>query len=194
MSGAAVILAYANPLGGQPAASTFVVERLDHGVALHKPLGPDWLRGAVFGFVGLVTCVVTAGMAGSTFVERPRNRDPLSVLIPILLVLAGIAALLLWHAWRVCRQRTLSVVLRAGRLTVTHSVWTVTGRPWAIARVRRFSVATSGVEVIRLRLLGNVMATNRFRLGRAFLHNLPRDECVWIAGLLNAALPGEPPT
>ena len=106
MSDAAVIMAYANPLGGQPAGSTFVVERLDDGVALHKSLGPDWVRGAVFGFVGVVTCVVTTTMAGSALFERPRNRDPLWVLIPIVGVLAG-------HRWPAALAR-LAALSQAG--------------------------------------------------------------------------------
>ncbi len=188
MDDTVAILAYANPVGGQPAGSTFSVEPLVNGLALHKPIRPDWLRAMVFGGVAGVTILVTAGLAISAASVRARNRESLSVLLPVFALLAAIAALLLCHACRTWQARVLSVVLQSGRLTVTHSVWTVSGRPWVMARVRRFTVATAGVELRSLRRIGHVTAVNRFGLGRPVLQNLPRDECVWIAGLLNGAL------
>ena len=186
-----ITLAYANPRGGQPLGSLFTVEELPDGVVLSKPVPPSSLTAATAGLVGLLTlCFALAAIFGICD-ERGDHRSggEWALIVGVIVVLLGLGYICLAHAWFLAQRRTLHVSLRGRHLTVANGLWTLGGRPWHTTSARRFTVTVAQPDVVRRRLIAGVIVHSRFGFTRAFLTNLPKDECIWIAGLLNDALP-----
>ncbi len=189
MDRSAPILGYANPLGGQPPGSRFEVDPLPAGVALRRALSADRLEAFAVVLVALFVlagCGVCCG--GVAFGRHHDWSNRMAAVLAAALLAAGVR--LLGYARGVGRPRTQTIVLTGDRLVVTHAGWTVTGRPWSARRARAFGVV-SDAQLIAPRRRCGVGARGRLGVMRSFISDLPRDECLWIAAVLAAALPAD---
>ncbi len=190
MEPAPSILAYANPRGGQPAGSRFVVEHLPNGVALRRSTQGDVMEAIAVGLVvAMVVAVAFLCIWGA--VKGPYHdwSNALLAMFAVALLVAGkrLAAYAVFVAW----PREQAIVVDGGVLTVMNGASDLGRRRRWTARPRAFKVSNSGVNLSRqTRHCNVVIAWRSWSLGleRPILSNLPRDECVWIAGMLNAAL------
>ncbi len=109
----------------------------------------------------------------------------LAVLVSLLLFGAVICGR---HAWRLRSPRTLSIVLAGRRLIVVNGVLTVSGRPWQVDGVTGFSAGVAQPSVTRRQMIAALRVQRGLGTDNHSVIDLPRDECVWIAGILNAVL------
>ncbi len=189
----ATILDYAHPDGGQPLGSLFVVHPRPDGVTLTRPLPPSRLAATAIAALGLVTLAVSAGSVAAIATHADRGRHwpesaTIAVLVGLLLLIGGLC---LRYARRMWHPRTLVVTLTGRRLTVVDGLWTLTGGPWRVARARAFSTTVALPDIVQGQLVACVRVHRLFAFDRQFLLRLPWAECVWVAGVLNAALPGD---
>ena len=185
-------LAYANLRGDQPADSRFTVTTFADGVELTRPLTARWTTVATLVALAVGTLILTVLPVYDRLTARPRDQQwaEWPVVTVVLFLLVGLAGWLLRAAWTATRPRVQRIALRGDRITATHCLWTVTGRPWSMWHPRRV-VATAGeTDLFTGRRLGSVAVRGPLWVGRTVLTRMPHDECVWIAYALNAALAG----
>ena len=177
-----ITLAYANPRGGQPAGSRFAIEQTDGGVTLTRPLPPNRASALLLAGLALGTAALTTALAGSRLASDGRSEWPEVAVAASLQV--SLAAALLWQARIVARPRLQRIDLRGRRLTVTHCLTTLTGRPLVLSHVASVAAASAGFDLLGGRVLGNLVVRHRWWFGRQLLQNHPYDECVWVAAVL----------
>ena len=182
-----ITLAYANPRAAQPAGSTFAVDHAtDGGITLTRPLPPNRASALLLAGLALGTTVLTTTLARSRLTSGGWPEWP-EVAVASALQLSLTAALL-WQAHIVARPRLQRIDLRGRRLTATHCLTTLTGRPLVLSHVSSVAAASAGFGLLGGRVLGNIVVRHRWWVGRQLLQNHPYDECVWMAAILNAAL------
>ena len=176
------VIAYADARPGQPLGSLFTADERPDGVTLTKPLAAEPVRATLAIVVGSVMVLIVIAAVCGLLSDLGRPWWQYLVALLPLTAPACFAAAAFVYAAAVDKPRTLTIAVDAAGLAVTNGPVTLGGQPWRVRHPIRFRPGTD--------VLGPncplLVKAGRW-LDRQVLPGVPKAECRWLAGVLNAA-------
>ena len=183
------ILAYANPVGAQPAMGKLLYSRDEHGVKLVLPTTARRMGGIRFIAWGLIgggaawfLLLLTIAWNGHWSEINAIDGSISSVVFLLLGALALLADA------RASGRRPLVIEVRDQTLIVSFTGVFHRRRVWPKDKISKFHMNANDVDLISGQKLGTLFVRSRRYISVVLLARHPHEECLWAAHVLREAL------